>query len=103
MNILRYIISIFKFSHKEDSSNVDYLETIFKLTEIYEQTKNKKWDLTDEGFAIDENLNFTYSPWNGIWIKGGDTIIETIELINRFIEEGNKNESRDFSWIKLVA
>lgn len=102
MKLLQYLINLFKTTHQE-YNDIKYLETIFELTEIYENTKNTKWNLTDEGFTIDENLNFTYSPWRGIYIKGGETLVETVELINRFIEEGNKNTSRDFSWIKLVA
>lgn len=70
----------------------------------YEVAKNKKWNLSQEDFNIDENLNFTHATWKGVFCKGGDTVIATIEIINRYIDECNKPYGkRDLSFIHLVS
>lgn len=72
-------------------------------TAAYLMSKNKKWDLTEEDFTIDENLNFTHATWKGVFCKGGDTVVATVEIINRYIEECKKPYGeRDLSFIHLV-
>ena len=62
-----------------------------------------KWDLTEEDFTIDENLNFTHATWRGIFCKGGETVVATVEIINHYIEECNKpEEKRDLSFIHII-
>jgi hypothetical protein len=69
----------------------------------YEKAKNKKWDLTQEDFILDENNNFTHATWKGVFCKGGTTVVATMEIINRYIDECNKPYGeRDLSFIHLV-
>ena len=44
-------------------------------TAAYLMARNRKWDLTEEDFTIDENLNFTHATWRGIFCKGGETVV----------------------------
>ena len=70
----------------------------------YEEAKNKKWNFKLEDFTIDENFNFTHKDWKGTYCKGGDSAAETVEMINRYIEEINKPYgTRDLSWLHLVT
>ena len=72
-------------------------------TTAYLMSRNRKWDLTEEEFIIDENLNFTHATWKGVFCKGGDTVIATVEIINQYIEECNKSEEkRDLSFIHII-
>ena len=72
-------------------------------TAAYLMARNRKWDLTEEDFTIDENLNFTHATWRGIFCKGGETVIATVEIINDYIEVCNKpEEKRDLSFIHIV-
>ena len=71
---------------------------------LYEEAKNKKWNFKLEDFTIDENFNFTHKDWKGTYCKGGDSVAETVEMINRYIEESNKPYgTRDLSWLHVVA
>lgn len=73
------------------------------LIAAYDAAKNVSWDLSQEEFIIDENLNFTHATWKGVFCKGGDTIIATVEIINHYIEEFHKQKDiRDLSFISLV-
>ena len=70
---------------------------------LYEEAKNKKWEYNFEDFKIDENFNFTHVSWKGTYCQGGNSVLETVELINRYIEEGSKPYgTRDLSWLHLV-
>ena len=70
---------------------------------LYEEAKNKKWNFKLEDFTIDENFNFTHKDWKGTYCKGGNSVAETVELINRYIEDSNKPYgTRDLSWLHLV-
>lgn len=72
-------------------------------TATYLMSRNRKWDLTEEEFTIDENLNFTHVTWKGVFCKGGNTVIATVEIINQYIEECNKSEEkRDLSFIHII-
>lgn len=75
-----------------------------KICEIaYDKARNRDWDLTEEEFTIDDNLNFTHATWKGVFCKGGDTVLATVEIINRYIEECRKPYgTRDLSFIHLV-
>lgn len=73
------------------------------LNTAYEVAKKKKWDLTQEEFIIDEQFNFSHATWKGVFCKGGDTVVATIEIINHYIEECNKPYGeRDLSFIHLI-
>lgn len=72
-------------------------------TAAYLMARNRKWDLTEEDFTIDENLNFTHATWRGIFCKGGESVVATVEIINHYIEECNKpEEKRDLSFIHII-
>ena len=59
--------------------------------------------MVDEEFTIDEDFNFTHTSWKGVFVKGGTTVIATMEIINKYIEECNKPYGeRDLSFIHLV-
>ena len=73
------------------------------MTSLYEKAKNKKWNFKLEDFTIDENFNFTHKDWKGTYCKGGNSVVATTELINRYIDESNKPYGeRDLSWVHLV-
>ena len=73
------------------------------LNNAYKDAANKNWSLVDEEFTIDENFNFTHTSWKGVFVQGGTTVITTMEIINRYIEECNKPYGqRDLSFIHLV-
>ena len=73
------------------------------LRAAYKAAENKKWNLVDEEFTIDEDFNFTHTSWKGVFVKGGTTVIATMEIINKYIEECNKPYGeRDLSFIHLV-
>ena len=57
----------------------------------YKSFKYKKYNLEDEGFKVNDDLSFTHSAFNGLEIKGGQSIIETIEKINQYIDVMNMN------------
>lgn len=70
---------------------------------LYENAKNKKWNFSFEDFTINENFNFTHKNWKGTYCKGGNSATETVELINKYIDELNKPYgTRDLSWLHLV-
>ena len=74
-----------------------------EMAVLYENAKNKKWNLKLEDFTIDEKFNFTHTDWRGTYCKGGNSAAETAEMINRYIEESNKPYgTRDLSWLHLV-
>ena len=70
---------------------------------LYKKAKNKKWDYKLEDFTMDKNFNFTHKDWKGTYCKGGNSVEETVELINKYIDESNKPYgTRDLSWLHLV-
>jgi hypothetical protein len=72
-------------------------------SKAYEIAKKKNWNLIKDDFTIDENFNFTHTSWKGVFCKGGDTVVATIEIINRYINECNKPYGkRDLSFIHLA-
>ena len=72
-------------------------------TKLYDKACGIQWDLTQEEFSIDENFNFTHATWRGTYVKGGDNVVATVEIINMYIEECKKPyEYRDLSFIHLV-
>lgn len=74
-----------------------------KMTKLYEEAKNKVWDYNLEDFKINEHFNFTHISWKGTYCKGGNSLVETIELINKYIDEIRKPRiQRDLSWLHLV-
>lgn len=91
---------------KKSSGNkfIDEEELYRKICEIaYDKAKNRDWTLAEEEFKIDENLNFTHATWRGIFCKGGDTVLATVEIINRYIEECRKPYgTRDLSFVHIV-
>ena len=74
-----------------------------KMAKMYDEAKNKVWDFNLEDFKINEKFNFTHKSWNGTYCKGGKSVSETVELINKYIEESKKPwMQRDLSWLHLV-
>ncbi len=74
-----------------------------ECTKAYNNARRKVWDLVQEDFKIDENFNFTHVTWKGVYAMGGNTIIATVEIINRYIDECKKPYGqRDLSFIHLV-
>ena len=74
-----------------------------KMSKLYEEAKNKVWDYNLEDFKINERFNFTHITWKGTYCKGGNSLVETIELINKYIDEiGKPHIQRDLSWLHLV-
>ena len=61
------------------------MKTIF----TYKSFKTKRYNLEDEGFKINEDLSFTHSVFNGLEMKGGKNILETVEKINQYIDVMN--------------
>ena len=73
------------------------------MSKLYEEAKNKVWDYNLEDFKINEHFNFTHVTWKGTYCKGGNSLVETIELINKYIDEIRKPRfQRDLSWLHLV-
>lgn len=69
----------------------------------YDKAKNRVWTFNEEDFTIDENLNFTHATWKGTYCQGGVTLIETMEIINHYIEECQKPYgTRNLSFIHIV-
>ena len=50
-------------------------------TKLYDKARGIQWDLTQEEFSIDENFNFTHATWRGTYVKGGDNVVATVEII----------------------
>lgn len=74
-----------------------------KITKLYEEAKNKVSKYSLEDFKINEHLNFTHVSWKGTYCKGGNSLMETVELINKYIDESRKPWlQRDLSWLHLV-
>lgn len=72
-------------------------------SKAYEIAKKKNWNLIQDDFTIDEKFNFTHTSWKGVFCKGGDTVVATVEIINRYIDECNKPYGkRDLSFIHLA-
>ena len=62
-------------------------KTIF----TYKSFKTKTYDLSDEGFRINEDLSFTHSCFKGLEMKGGSNVLETVEMINQYMDVINSN------------
>lgn len=74
-----------------------------KMAKLYEEAKNKVWNYSLEDFKINECFNFSHVSWKGTYCKGGNSLVETIELINKYIDEIRKPRfQRDLSWLHLV-
>jgi len=58
------------------------MKTIF----TYKSFKHKVYNLEDEGFRISEDMSFTHSAFNGLEMKGGNNVLETVEKINQYID-----------------
>lgn len=63
------------------------MKTIF----TYKSFKHKKYDLSDEGFKINGDMSFTHSVFNGLEMKGGNDVLETVEKINQYIDIMNSS------------
>ena len=50
-------------------------------TAAYLMARNRKWDLTEEDFTIDENLNFTHATWRGIFAKVVKLWLQQLKLL----------------------
>jgi hypothetical protein len=57
-----------------------------KTVFTYKSFKYIKYDLIDEGFRINKDLSFTHSALHGMEIKGGNSVLETVEKINQYID-----------------
>ncbi len=62
-----------------------------------------KWNKNPETIKIDEDGDITCESWGDYCIKGKENIVETTELINRYIDECHKmKDFRDFSFIEII-
>lgn len=69
---------------------------------LFENQKNKLFNYTLNDFVIDENNNFYHKSWK-TKVKGGNSKSETINIINRYIEECNKPYGkRNLNFIHLA-
>lgn len=69
---------------------------------LFENQKNKVFNYTLNDFVIDENNDFYHKSWK-TKVKGGNSKSETINIINRYIEECNKPYGkRNLSFIHLA-
>lgn len=95
-----------KVRYRSTGSNKIIDEEIVRRKELeiaYDTAKNKVWTFNEEDFTIDENLNFTHATWKGIYCKGGKSLVETMEIINHYIEECQKPYgTRNLSFIHIV-
>lgn len=74
-----------------------------EVNKLYERAKNKKWNYNLDEFKIDKKFNFSHKSWNGVYCKGGKSLVETIKIINRYISTVAKPYGcRDLSWLHLV-
>lgn len=70
----------------------------------YRKVNILKWTHDKESIKIDEHGDIHCDAWGNYYIKGKDTIVETIELMNRYINECKKDKAlRNFSFIELVT
>lgn len=66
-----------------------------------QKLKTYKYDL--EEFKIDEKNNISHPSWKGTKICGGNSVIESVEIINKYINECEKTYGqRDLSFVHLV-
>lgn len=69
----------------------------------YRKVEILRWTRNPESIKIDENGNVFCQAWGNYRILGTGNIVETTELINRYIDEcGKLKEQRDFSFITLI-
>ena len=74
-----------------------------ELEIAYDAAKNKVWTFNEEDFTIDPKFNFTHATWKGTYCKGGESLVDTIEIINRYIDECQKPYGkRNLSFIHIV-
>ena len=57
-----------------------------KVIFTYKNFKYKEYNLEDEGFKIKSDMSFTHSALNGLEMKGGSNVLETVEKINQYID-----------------
>lgn len=57
-----------------------------KVIFTYKSFKYKEYNLEDEGFKIKPDMSFTHSALNGLEMKGGSNVLETVEKINQYID-----------------
>lgn len=85
---------------KNKRAIVDNTFAILQKLQDMQKSKLYKYNLDD--FTIDENHNISYKGWK-TKIQGGKNVIETIEIINKYIEECEKPYGkRDLSFVHLV-
>lgn len=73
------------------------------LQRLQDKQRLKEYKYNLEDFKIDENNNISHPEWKGTKIQGGNSVIESVEIINKYINECEKPYGkRDLSFVHLV-
>ena len=71
--------------------------------QLRENAAKKIWSNKLDSFTLNEKLNITKNDWHGTYIKGGKTVLESVCMINDYIDECDKPiENRNLSFIHLA-